>query len=174
MAGQVVAARELLAAAMAIHQAPRLHKATMAVDQVIAPRTMVLEAAVARLPLVLLAHLPLAAMAVLAQRRQSLAVPLLMPVVVAAVMLVALAQAAAQAVAAVAAQTQRLIVTVLREPQTQAAAVGAVGLTPTCRIHLTQRVVRAALASSSSSTTSALPQSSPSSHRRSGLHQRVR
>jgi hypothetical protein len=34
--------------------------------------------------------------------------------------------------------------------------------------------VTAALASSSSSTTSALPQSSPSSHRRSGLHQRVR
>jgi hypothetical protein len=32
----------------------------------------------------------------------------------------------------------------------------------------------AAPASSSSSTTSALPQSSPSSHRRSGLHQRVR
>jgi hypothetical protein len=32
----------------------------------------------------------------------------------------------------------------------------------------------AALASSFSSTTSALPQSSPSSHRRSGLHQRVR
>jgi hypothetical protein len=115
---------------------------------------MVLEAAVARLPLVLLAHLPLAAMAVLAQRRQSLAVPLLMPVVVAAVMLVALAQAAAQAVAAVVAQTQRLIVTVLREPQTQAVAVVAVELTPTCRIHLTQRVVRAAPASSSSNTLS--------------------
>jgi hypothetical protein len=32
----------------------------------------------------------------------------------------------------------------------------------------------AAPASSSLSTTSALPQSSPSSHRRSGLHQRVR
>jgi hypothetical protein len=37
-----------------------------------------------------------------------------------------------------------------------------------------QMVRPAALASSSSSTTLALPQSSPSSHRRSGLHQRVR
>jgi hypothetical protein len=37
-----------------------------------------------------------------------------------------------------------------------------------------QLVVTAAPASLSSSTTSALPQSSPSSHRRSGLRQRVR
>jgi len=36
------------------------------------------------------------------------------------------------------------------------------------------QAAQAAPASSSSSTTSALPQSSPSSHRRSGLHQRVR
>jgi hypothetical protein len=37
-----------------------------------------------------------------------------------------------------------------------------------------QQAVLAALASLSSSTTSALPRSLPSSHRRSGLHQRVR
>jgi len=36
------------------------------------------------------------------------------------------------------------------------------------------QAAQAVPASSSSSTTSALPQSSPSSHRRSGLHQRVR
>jgi hypothetical protein len=123
---------------------------------------MVLEAAVARLPLVLLAHLPLAAMAVLAQRRQSLAVPLLMPVVVAAVMLVALAQAAALAAAAVVAQTQRLIVTVLREPQTQAVVAVAVESTPTCRTHLTQRAAQAAPVLLSSNTLLQQPQ--PYSH----------
>jgi hypothetical protein len=41
-------------------------------------------------------------------------------------------------------------------------------------IRLAKPAAQAALASSSLSTTSALPQSSPSSHRRSGLHQRVR
>jgi len=39
---------------------------------------------------------------------------------------------------------------------------------------LADQAAQAVLALSSSSTTSALPQSSPSSHRRSGLHQRVR
>jgi hypothetical protein len=42
------------------------------------------------------------------------------------------------------------------------------------RVAVIAPAAQAALASSSSSTTSALPQSSPSSHRRSGLHQRVR
>jgi hypothetical protein len=58
-----------------------------------------------------------------------------------------------------------------QEPQTPEAAVVAAVL-----LHQTS-IKAAALAApvlSSSSTTSALPRSSPSSHRRSGLHQRVR
>jgi hypothetical protein len=60
----------------------------------------------------------------------------------------------------------------LMEPSIQAAAVVA-----RMEAHPHQMVIwlaQAAPASSFSSTTSALPQSSPSSHRRSGLHQRVR
>jgi hypothetical protein len=53
-----------------------------------------------------------------------------------------------------------------REPRIQAVEVAAAFLGVTA--------AQAAPASLSSSTTSALPQSSPSSHRRSGLHQRVR
>lgn len=41
-------------------------------------------------------------------------------------------------------------------------------------LQVAQQAAQAAPASSSSNTTSALPRSSPSSHRRSGLHQRVR
>jgi hypothetical protein len=55
-------------------------------------------------------------------------------------------------------------------PQIQAVAVAVVAHLQI----LLQLLAQAAPALSSSSTTSALPQSSPSSHRRSGLHQRVR
>jgi len=75
---------------------------------------------------------------------------------------------AAQA-AQVVAQTEAKAEHHLPQQPTQAVAVVVVG-TPEPDLVVRQ----AALASSSSSTTSALPQSLPSSHRRSGLHQRVR
>jgi hypothetical protein len=56
----------------------------------------------------------------------------------------------------------------LREPLTQVVAVAAHTV---CQM---EWLATAAPALSSSSTTSALPRSLPSSHRRSGLHQRVR
>ena len=56
------------------------------------------------------------------------------------------------------------------EPQIRAAVVAALGLAVAVQL----LAAMAALASFSSSTTSALPRSLPSSHRRSGLHQRVR
>jgi hypothetical protein len=55
----------------------------------------------------------------------------------------------------------------LQEPQILVEAAAAV-------VKQVKTAQQAAPASSSSSTTSALPQSSPSSHRRSGLHLRVR
>ena len=64
----------------------------------------------------------------------------------------------------VAEQAEQILI-LLMAPLTQ--AVVAVEL-------MAEMLKTAAPASSSSSTTSALPQSSPSSHRRSGLHQRVR
>jgi hypothetical protein len=63
-----------------------------------------------------------------------------------------------------------LAVTALRHLQTQAVAV----VEPHQTRQLLTLAAMAAPASSSSSTTSALPRSSPSSHRRSGLRQRVR
>jgi hypothetical protein len=71
--------------------------------------------------------------------------------------------------APVVAQTEAKAERHLPQQPTQAAVVVVVG-TPEPGLAEAQ----AALALSSSSTTSALPQSSPSSHRRSGLHQRVR
>jgi hypothetical protein len=74
------------------------------------------------------------------------------------------------ALAAVEMVAQLLAVTALRHLPTPAAAVAAHRQTH----RLLTLAAMAALASFSSSTTSALPRSLPSSHRRIGLHQRVR
>jgi hypothetical protein len=107
-----------------------------------------------------------------AQPQVFLAVPSLTQAVAVAAAIVAPHQLAeaqrllAVAVTAAAYQMQ----TALQEQPTPAVVAVLVAITPLPLV-LPQQ---AALASSSSSTTSALPQSLPSSHRRSGLHQRVR
>jgi hypothetical protein len=78
-------------------------------------------------------------------------------------------QAVRAAVAMGANQKQPLILALREQLIPEAVVVAAVKL-PQVELLAAQ----AAPASSSLSTTSALPQSSPSSHRRSGLHQRVR
>jgi len=89
----------------------------------------------------------------------------------AAVAAVALIRAAqlAQAAPAVAQMVQLEAQPEMRELLIPAAVVVELDMLPQPKV-----AARAALASSSSSTTSALPQSLPSSHRKSGLHQRVR
>jgi len=94
-----------------------------------------------------------------AEARFTLVVALVRPTLPAAICPVAMAVVVL--VAMVLAQLQVL----LAQPTPEAVVVALMA-----RLLLEQ----AALASSFSSTTSALPQSSPSSHRRSGLHQRVR
>jgi len=59
-------------------------------------------------------------------------------------------------------------------PRIQAVVAALVTKASMCLVTIMETAVLAVLALSSLSTTSALPQSSPSSHRRSGLHQRVR
>jgi hypothetical protein len=81
------------------------------------------------------------------------------------------AQAALAAVAAVVEQIRQPTAALLAQPILAAAAVVAALRELLRLLALAQP---AAPASSSSNTTSALPQSLPSSHRRSGLHQRVR
>jgi hypothetical protein len=96
-----------------------------------------------------------------------------MPVVVAVV-----EQPAAQvALVAAAKAAPRLLghkVLTMATMEPQIPAVAAVVKRHALTLLARSREAPAALASSSSSTTSALPQSLPSSHRRSGLHQRVR
>jgi hypothetical protein len=96
-----------------------------------------------------------------------------MPVVVAAagqpaaqVALVAAAKAAPRLLG------HKVLTMATMEPQIPAAV--AVVKRHALTLRARSRAALAALASSSLSTTSALPQSLPSSHRRIGLHQRVR
>ena len=96
-----------------------------------------------------------------------------MQVAVVAVALLNLGNLLAQAVLA-GEQTERLQQPFLLRHLQILAAVAVVLGKPGHLHFRAQQAALAALASSSSSTTSALPQSSPSSHRRSGLHQRVR
>jgi hypothetical protein len=102
-----------------------------------------------------------------ARHQPFLAAALLTQVVVALALKMEPQEQAALAVALTGLETIRPLL--LARPTLVAVAVVAAGLSvPVVTAAL------AALASSSSSTTSALPQSSPSSHRRSGLRQRVR
>jgi hypothetical protein len=96
-----------------------------------------------------------------------------MQVAVVAVALLNLGNLLAQAVLAVE-QTERLQQPFLLRHLQILVAVAAVLGKPGHLHFRAQQAAQAALASLSLSTTSALPQSSPSSHRRSGLHQRVR
>jgi hypothetical protein len=91
-----------------------------------------------------------------------------MPVVaVAALMLVVLLEPVGQVVAA-----QVVPIPLLERLAQLILAVAVVAAVMTAQ--QLALAAQAALASSSSNTTSALPQSSPSSHRRSGLHRLVR
>jgi hypothetical protein len=106
-------------------------------------------------------------MVAMAQPRLFLVVPSHTQAAAAAAQAVGLLATVALVVAQTALHLQR---TLLLQQPTQAVAVAAVDLVA----RLNRKDQQAAPASSSSSTTSALPQSSPLSHRRIGLHQRVR
>ena len=173
---QVETADQAEAAALPVHLAPAVQaihplyhpaKATMAVTTLrLLPITAV---AVEVAPLLLVQMAPLvqaAVTAALVQHRLFL-VALLLTLVAAAVPHIKQERVALVAQAAVVQRGKRREQQLMELPTPEAAAV--VGIKT-----LTRLAQQAAPASSSSNTTSALPQSSPSSHRRSGLHLRVR
>jgi hypothetical protein len=129
---------------------------------------MVAAVAVVHLPLALAEHQLVAVTVAQERHRLFLVVALPMLAVAAVGRLEERPEVAVQAVVALAVQA----VEITLEPQApQIPAVAQAAII----IHLlTLLAQQAALALSSSSTTSALPRSSPSSHRRSGLHLRVR
>jgi hypothetical protein len=128
------------------------------------------QTAVVAVGLLLLVARLLAAMAVTAVTEPRLAFldrPRLMPEAAVAALIAEPKQKALAVLAAAvkALNQQRRLLLERLTPEVVGAAMEAIAL---------RLLARAAPASSSSSTTSALPQSSPSSHRKSGLHQRVR
>jgi hypothetical protein len=106
-------------------------------------------------------------MVAMAQPRLFLVVPSHTQAAAVGALAVGLLATVALAVAQTALHLQQILLLQQPIPAVVAAAVDLVA-------RLNRKDQQAALASSSSSTTLALPQSLPSSHRRSGLHQRVR
>jgi len=95
-------------------------------------------------------------------------------VVAAAVVITVHPPLAVLGVPAAVAREHLLSQTLARLARLTRAAVAVVGRNKFRPLSPGQAAAQAAPASSSSNTTSALPQSSPSSHRKSGLHLRVR
>jgi hypothetical protein len=154
-------------AVLAIHLALPHLKAIMAeLDTAEGSLTTVAEVAA---QVLLVKVIPLLQKVETEQLRQSLAVALLMLVVAEVVLILHTThqvepgeQAAAEMVVAALSVQMELPIQVAVEAEAES------------RPELLMQAALAAPVSSSSNTTSALPQSSPLSHRRSGLHQRVR
>jgi hypothetical protein len=164
--------QEEVLAVLETHLAPPHRKDQTEAQEVAPARTLAVVAVVAHRLLGQTEAGQKAAMAALGQR-QALAVrqSLMAEAVVAVDILRRPQQMRVQAALAVAQMVAQKPMVQTEVPTRAAAVVAQEAAAPLA--FLTQ-AAQAALASSSSNTTSALPQSSPSSHRRSGLHQRVR